>query len=213
MKTTDLISMLATGIGVEPEISQHRRFGAASVTGIVLASILMLASIHLNPEIYSTLLSWKFWVKLGFVAAMALVSFNLLSKLSRPGSRINFQLVGLLFPVVAMWLLSALILLKADSPERESLIFGQTWAVCPFLISMLSVPVFISTLWAMREAAPTRLKLTGAVVGLFSGAMGAAVYCFHCPELEAPFISIWYLLGMLIPTAIGALCGEKFLRW
>lgn len=213
MKTTDLISMLATGISVEPEISPKRRFWAASVTGIALASILMLVSIKLNPEISSALLSWKFWVKLGFVAALALVSFELLSKLSRPGRRVNFQLVSLLFPVVAMWLLAALTLLKADSPERESLILGQTWAVCPFLISMLSVPVFISTIWAMKEAAPTRLKLTGAAVGLFSGAMGAVVYCFHCPELEAPFIAIWYLLGMLIPAVIGALCGERLLRW
>lgn len=205
--------MLATGVGVEPVISQKRRFGAASATGIVLAAVLMLVSIRLNSDLSSALLSEKFWVKLGFVAAMALGSFKLLSRLSRPGSRISFQPIGLLFPVVAMWLFSAVILLKADSPERESLILGQTWAVCPFLISMLSVPVFISMLWAMREAAPTRLKLTGAVVGLFSGAMGAVVYCFHCPELEAPFISIWYLLGMLIPAAIGALCGERLLRW
>jgi len=213
MKTTDLISMLATGVSVEPVISQKRRFGVASAMGIVLASILMLISIRLNPDITSALLTTNFWVKLGFVAAMALGSFELLSRLSRPGSRINFQLVGLLVPVLAIWSLSALILLKADSTERESLILGQTWMVCPFLISMLSVPVLISTLWAMRETAPTRLKLTGAVVGLFSGAMGAVVYCFHCPEVEAPFISTWYLLGMLIPAVIGALCGERFLRW
>ena len=29
----------------------------------------------------------------------------------------------------------------------------------------------------------------------------------HCPELTAPFIGVWYLLGMLIPTAIGAAMG------
>lgn len=185
----------------------------ASATGVVLTSILMLISIRLNPDISSALLTTKFWVKLGFVAAMAIGSFELLSRLSRPGSRINFQLVGIFIPVMAIWSFSALILLKADLTERQSLILGQTWSVCPFLISMLSVPVFISMLWAMRETAPTRLKLTGAVVGLFSGAMGAAVYCFHCPELEAPFIAIWYLLGMLIPAVIGALCGERFLRW
>ena len=157
MKTTDLISMLATGVSVEPVISQKRRFGVASAMGIVLASILMLISIRLNPDITSALLTTNFWVKLGFVAAMALGSFELLSRLSRPGSRINFQLVGLLVPVLAIWSLSALILLKADSTERESLILGQTWMVCPFLISMLSVPVLISTLWAMRETAPTKL--------------------------------------------------------
>lgn len=30
---------------------------------------------------------------------------------------------------------------------------------------------------------------------------------------EAPFIGFWYLLGMLIPTAVGALLGARLLRW
>jgi hypothetical protein len=39
------------------------------------------------------------------------------------------------------------------------------------------------------------------------------VYALHCPELAAPFLAIWYLLGMLIPTAIGAWLGPRPLRW
>lgn len=213
MKTDDLIEMLATGVGSEPVISQKSRFTTAITGGTVLAALLMLASIRLNPEIASALMSDKFWVKLGFVLIMAVGSLGLLSRLSRPGSRIGLQFASLLFPAGAMWALSALILLEADSTVRQTLVFGQTWAVCPFLISMLSVPIFLPMLWAMKETAPTRLKLAGAILGLFSGAMGAAVYCFHCPELEVPFVSIWYVLGMAIPSAFGALCGEKLLRW
>jgi hypothetical protein len=33
------------------------------------------------------------------------------------------------------------------------------------------------------------------------------------PELATPFIATWYLLGMLIPTAIGAWLGPRLLRW
>jgi len=39
------------------------------------------------------------------------------------------------------------------------------------------------------------------------------MYSLHCPEMEAPFIGFWYLLGMLIPTAVGALLGPRLLRW
>jgi RNA polymerase sigma-70 factor (ECF subfamily) len=53
----------------------------------------------------------------------------------------------------------------------------------------------------------------GAVAGLLSGAVGALIYCLHCPELAAPFIGFWYLLGILIPTAAGALFGPRLLRW
>jgi hypothetical protein len=31
--------------------------------------------------------------------------------------------------------------------------------------------------------------------------------------MTAPFIGVWYLLGMLIPSAVGALLGPRLLRW
>jgi hypothetical protein len=43
--------------------------------------------------------------------------------------------------------------------------------------------------------------------------VGATVYCLHCPEMAAPFVSVWYLLGMLIPAVVGAACGRRVLRW
>jgi hypothetical protein len=43
--------------------------------------------------------------------------------------------------------------------------------------------------------------------------LGAVVYSLHCPEMGAPFIGTWYLLGMLIPTLIGAALGRTLLRW
>ena len=91
--------------------------------------------------------------------------------------------------------------------------FGNPWKVCPFLITMLAPSGFAASFWAMRDLAPTNLRLGGAAAGLFSGAVGAVVYCFHCPELAAPFIAFWYLLGILIPTVVGAVVGEKLLRW
>ena len=65
----------------------------------------------------------------------------------------------------------------------------------------------------MQGLAPTRLRLAGASVGLLAGAAGACVYAFHCPELAAPFLGTWYVLGMAIPTALGALLGPRVLRW
>jgi hypothetical protein len=65
----------------------------------------------------------------------------------------------------------------------------------------------------MRGFAVTRPALGGAAAGLLAGAAGSVVYCFHCPELAAPFIGTWYVLGMLIPTALGAVIGPLVLRW
>ena len=79
--------------------------------------------------------------------------------------------------------------------------------------AMLSAPVFVAVIWAMRGLAPTRLRLAGAAAGLLAGAVGTLVYSVHCPEVEAPFIGFWYLVGMMIPTTVGAVLGPRLLRW
>jgi hypothetical protein len=68
-------------------------------------------------------------------------------------------------------------------------------------------------LWALKGAAPTRLAWSGAGAGLLAGALGTLVYALHCPEMAAPFLAVWYLLGMAIPTAVGAALGPRLLRW
>ena len=86
-------------------------------------------------------------------------------------------------------------------------------AVTSATFGFLSLPLFASTLWALKGLAPTRLALAGASAGLLSGALGALVYSLHCPESAAPFLAVWYVLGIAIPTLAGALLGPRVLRW
>lgn len=97
--------------------------------------------------------------------------------------------------------------------RRAALLLGDTWRECLLGIPLLAVPAFVLAFWALRGLAPTRLAAAGAAAGLFAGAAAAFGYALHCPELEAPFLGAWYVLGMLIPTAIGALLGQRWLRW
>ena len=106
-----------------------------------------------------------------------------------------------------------MVLVNAAPAERHQLIFGNTWASCPLMIAALSVPLFGALIWAMKGVAPTRLALAGAAAGLLAGAGGALIYALHCPEMAAPFLGIWYVLGMAIPAAIGAVIGPWTLRW
>ncbi|MBK8759599.1 MAG: DUF1109 domain-containing protein [Sulfuritalea sp.] len=213
MKTDRLIGMLATGVALEHRVDPWRGMSVAIGFGALCSTLLMLKLIPLNPDLDKILLVPGFLQKLGFSAAIAVVSLMVVIRLSRPGASLGSLWQALSLPVVAMWLLAAAVMFAADPDARASLFFGKTWKVCPLLIAMLSAPVFVGTFWAMRELAPTRLRLSGAGAGLFAGATGAVVYCFHCPELDAPFIAFWYLLGMLIPAFIGALLGPRLLRW
>ncbi|MCX7147478.1 MAG: DUF1109 domain-containing protein [Sulfuritalea sp.] len=213
MRTNDLVLMLATGaVAVEPNVAA-RRYATAMTLGAAGAMLLMVMLLGVRTDLAHAIFVPQFWIKLGFVACMVAASLLLALRLSRPGRQLDQAPALLAAPVLAIWILAAVALINATPLQRVSLFLGDTWAVCPFLIAMLSVPVFGSTIWAMRGLAPTRLRLAGAAAGLLAGTTGALVYCIHCPEMEAPFLGFWYLLGMLIPTAVGALSGPRLLRW
>ncbi len=46
-----------------------------------------------------------------------------------------------------------------------------------------------------------------------AGGLGALAYTLHCPALAAPFLGLWYTIGIAIPAAAGALLGPALLRW
>lgn len=213
MKTDDLISMLASGADAIVPGAPQRRYALALGGGALCAVVLMAIMLGVRPDLAEAARLPMFWVKLAFPAALLGGALLAALRLSRPGVPLQRAPAVIAAPVVAIWLLAAVALLGAAPGERERLLFGATWAGCPFNIAILSAPVFVALLWAMKGLAPTRLALAGAAAGLLAGATGAVVYTLHCPEMAAPFLGVWYLLGMLIPTALGAILGPRVLRW
>jgi hypothetical protein len=65
----------------------------------------------------------------------------------------------------------------------------------------------------MRGLAPTRLRETGAVIGLAAGGAGAFAYAWHCTETGAPFLAVWYTVGIALAALLGWLAGPRVLRW
>lgn len=213
MKTDELIAMLASDAGpVVPRV-WRQRYALALGAGVLGASLLMVLLLGVRPDIADAVRLPMFWVKLVFPAVLAAVTLLAAVRLSRPGMTLGRLGSALAAPVLAIWLLAGLSLLGAAPEDRGMLIWGETWAACLVNVPLLSVPAFIGLLWVMKTLAPVRPALAGAAAGLLAGAVSAAVYALHCPELAAPFIGIWYTLGMLIPTALGAMVGTRLLRW
>jgi len=197
---------------VEPNAAA-RRYVTGLVVGTLGAALMMAAILGLRPDLSSALLLPMFWVKFSFVASLAATSGIVALRLSRPGASLAGLSGMLATPVIVMWVLSAFALITSSPSLRQELMFGRTWTTCPWFIALFAVPVFVAVIWAMRGLAPTRLRLAGAAAGLLSGSVGAVVYTLHCPEMAAPFLGTWYLLGILIPTSVGALLGPRLLRW
>ena len=213
MKTDDLISLLATGAGAVEPHAAPRRYAKAMAVGALGALLVMLSMLSIRSDLADAALLPMFWLKIGFVASVVAASLFAVLRLSRPGGRIDWVPRLIAAPLLVMWFIAAYVLIEADPSERAKLFYGSTSAHCPFLIALFSVPAFVSVTWAMQGLAPTRPRLAGFAAGLLSGATAALVYCLHCPEIEAPFIGFWYVLGMLIPAGAGAVLGRALLRW
>jgi hypothetical protein len=152
------------------------------------------------------------WTKLAYCLAIAAFGFWLVERAGRPGAEMTRPVLALALPLLAILLLSGLQMSAPDADIRV-LVMGRSSRVCALLVTMTALPTLAATFWALRKLAPTRLTLAGAGAGLFAGAAGAFVYCFHCTEEAAPFIAVWYTLGIAAVTAIGALLGPRLLRW
>lgn len=213
METEKLIAMLARDPQPVAGGAVRRRYGASLVAGGAGALMLMLVFLGVRPDLAAAAGDPMFWVKFAFPLVLFAAALLAATRLARPGVRPGHAAEVILAAVGAIWALAGVDLVAAAPGERIGLVLGQTWTSCPFNIAFLSVPAFATTFWAMQGLAPTRPRAAGAYSGLLAGALGAAVYCLHCPEMAPPFLGTWYLLGMLLPTAAGAAIGPALLRW
>jgi hypothetical protein len=213
VNTDELVSLLASRTEAVDAHWPMRRYLIAVLAGTATATLLTAAWLGVRPTLARDLSVPMFWAKEAFCAALGAAGLVAVARLARPGSRLGRVRLAVAAPVLAMWLLAAAVLLAVDAPNRTELIFGQTAGACPIRIALISMPLFVGIFWALRGLAPTRLRLAGAASGFAAGAVAAMVYSLHCPELAAPFIGIWYVLGILVPTSVGAWMGPRLLRW
>lgn len=213
MKTADLIDVLASSPRVIERGELVRRYGKAVAAGTACTGVLMAVTLGPRHDLASAVALPMYWVKFAFVAAIAALAVAGAYRAAVPARRMHgiAQAIGMV--VAGMWIIGAVALAQSAPQARGALVLGATWKSCPWLIASLSIPVFVAIAWAMRRMAPTQPRRAGAMAGLASGSLAALVYSIHCPELGAPFLGTWYVAGMLIPAAIGALAGERLLRW
>jgi len=213
MKTDQLLDWLAEDARpIDPRRS-HRRWQVAAAAGL-LAAIALAAHRWgwrpLDEESWSSPMWWMRWL---FCAWVVVAAGVMADRLGRPGRSVSRGWAWLLLPWAAMAAVGLASWWSADPQDRWVLLMGDTALQCPGNIASVALPAFLATAWCMKRMAPTRPAWAGAAAGLMAGATGAWGYTFHCPELTAPFIAVWYPLGMAIPAVLGAVLGRFSYRW
>lgn len=213
MKTDELIALLATQAQPVPRHAAGRRLAAAMAAGLPLSVLVLLAGYGLRPGLLASLAGPMALLKILLPALVAVAAFVAVQRLGRPGVGARGAWLAMAAPVLLLWALGVIVWFDAPPGARAPLFWGATWRTCALSIAGIGLPLFVAALLVLRSLAPTRPAAAGAAAGALAGGGGAAVYALHCPELAAPFLAVWYVLGMALPVAVGALLGPRLLRW
>jgi hypothetical protein len=152
-------------------------------------------------------------LKMSFgVSVVVLGTYLLLSHL-RPGAKLQTFKWFALLPIGAVIGLAMLELAFSPASHWNNLVVGIHWLECMFFIVSTALGASILLLLAARQAAPTDLVGTGALLGLVSGGIGAVAYALHCADDSVSFIAVWYGGAILFCAIAGASAGSRLLRW
>jgi hypothetical protein len=213
MKTDDLITaMVADNATAVPPIS--RTMGLALIAGVTLAAAEFYGLLSVRSDFAHAIThDPRFIFKFVFTLGLAIPAAALVLRLSRPDGDAGWTKWMLLLPVV---LLAGAVALEMSAvpPDHWSVsALGSMPGACMKYIPMLSVAPFVALLYALRRGAPASPTAAGAAVGLLSAAIGAALYAAFCVDDSPMFLAIWYVAGIGSVVAIGALIGNRLLRW
>ena len=186
MKTDDLINSLSHDLAPVSTRSLGLRMTAGLGAGAVASALVMLQWLHLRDDLMLALATPMFWVKFAYTGLSFIALYLALSRLARPGLAVGRLLFWIGLPLAILTTMAVVRMAGADAAERMPLVMGSSSQVCPWRITMLSLPILAGAIWAMRGMAPTRLGLAGLAAGACAGALGAWIYAFHCGESAAP---------------------------
>jgi hypothetical protein len=213
MKTDDLIKALAADAkSVEQPIA--RTLAVAVGAGALLSLIAFLLTLGTRPDFVELLsTSVRYVFKLIVMLSLAIPAFFLVRGLSRP----DFKLAGSLWWLAlgpAMLLLGVgLELAAVPSDTWHARMMGHNSFYCMTIIPLLSLAPFAAVLYALKSGATMHPVIAGAVGGVLSAGIGATLYASHCPDDSPLFVALWYPVGFVLMTVLGALIGSRFLRW
>lgn len=212
MKTDQFIDMLSTNIEPVDHGKTSRLLFTAVVLGMAAAIGAALLALGLRPDYVDPGALAFLVVKLLFAgSAAALAGFYLL-KSARPGSSRKLPLLTAL-PFVTIMLLAIVSLSSAPGAHWQHMVSRGEWLECLVSIPLIAIVPFAVLVWVVRQAAPTNLARTGALVGLVAGSISAMGYALHCMADSLPFIAIWYGGTIALCTLAGAKLGPRLLRW
>lgn len=211
MKTDDLITALAQDAPVRWPLGQA--VAAAMAGGAVVAGAIFFAGIGVRPDAMQAAMTIRYLFKFVVTLALAVTATGLILHLARPGVPLGAWRWALLAAPVLLAISVALEMMAMPMSSWGTRWIGTNAPWCLTLIPLMALGPLALMLLALRQGAPRRPGLAGAVAGLVASGIAATFYAAHCPDDSPLFVATWYTLATGIVVLIGTLAGRHWLRW
>ena len=154
-----------------------------------------------------------FDLKFAVTLALASSAIVLALHLSRPEATLRGWAWLLLVPLILLFGGVAAEMMRPQRVPMMTRLIGSNSMLCLAAIPLLSLPLLVAALAGLRHGASTRPAVTGGIAGLLSAGLAATLYASHCTDDSPLFVATWYTIGTALVAAIGALAGQRVLRF
>lgn len=210
MRTDDLIAALAAD--TQPQAPVLRQMALPLLGAFGLSALSFAMFWGLRPDLWAVLASMAVLKTLVPLVVVALASAFALA-LAHPGRTAKGRAMAL----GAVIALAALVLMAAIMREGLvgliSALSTPQLLTCLLSIPVLATPLLGAALWGLSSGASLRPWLAGAMAGLATGALAAAIYSVYCDKDMVLFVLPAYGLAVGSVTLAGGLLGARVLKW
>jgi hypothetical protein len=212
MDTDQLIRTLAADNAYRP-----RPIGLALMLALLAAApvslLIFFAELGVRPDVMTAMRNPFFDLKFAVTLALAAAAIAVSLHLSRPEASLRGFGWWLLVPAgILLAAMSGEMMMPQRTPMMTRLI-GRNSMACMTAIPAMSLPLLAGALYGLRQGAPARPAVAGAVAGLLSAGLAATVYASHCTDDSPLFVATWYTLATAIVASVGAVAGKQVVRY
>lgn len=209
MRTDSLIRAIVADRQTPP--SPGRGLLIALAIGLAVSAAAFAIVLGPRPDIAAAAATPRFLLKFVETLLLAATAALLVLRLARPGAPVPIMAILAAPLLLAAAVLAELALVPAA--QWQARLVGSNSLICLTAVPLLSLPILGAALYGLRQGAPTRAGLTGAVAGLLASGLAATLYAMHCTDDSPLFVAVWYSAAIAIVTLIGAVAGSRVLRW
>jgi len=196
---------------VKPLKTRNGLLLTLAIAAILAALLAMLTGIR--GDILMGMPHPMFFLRGGALLLLGVTSSYAVIAMSQPAVGKNFKgwiwalLAALLFPATAM------VMAMIAAPDNMAIFVPRYGVECLAISMLVGTGIAASQVLWLRRGAPVALERAGWLVGMSSGALGAAAYSLHCPFNSIFYVGLWYSLAVASCAILGRLVVPHLIRW